>query len=70
MKRIIDAKRDNDQDTIDFIMAGGDRKMSEARMEVTPGEEQIAAEIGVDPKLYTLAELVEMKARWEAGSDK
>ncbi len=70
LRRLILAKRDNDQNIIDFIMAGGDRAMSEARGEVTPGEEQIATELGVDPKLYTLQELTEMKARWEAGKDK
>ena len=63
LTRLLKAQQDNDLAAIDFIMAGGDRDMMEARSEVTAGEEQLAAELGVNPAYYTLAELTEMKAR-------
>lgn len=63
LQRLIKAQRENDMNVIDFIMSGGDHEMTMKKSEVEQGEEQLAAELGVNPKLYTLQELAEMKTR-------
>lgn len=69
LQRLIKAQEDNDMETIDYILSGGDREMTMKKSEVTPGEEQLAVELGVNPKLYTLQELTEMKARKDSADN-
>lgn len=57
LKRLIEAKRNNDTQTINFILSGESRADANPASVVTPGQAQMAAVLGVDPSNYTLAEL-------------
>lgn len=58
--RLIDARRDGDTNTVDFIVNRAAKPANPAEV-VTPGEAQLAAAIGVDPAQYTLAELIALQ---------
>lgn len=60
LQRLIDARRDGDTTTIDFILNRAAKPANPAEA-VTPGEAQLAAAIGVDPAQYTLAELIALQ---------
>lgn len=60
LQRLIEARRDNDDTAIRFILAGGAATANPAEV-VTPGEAQLAAAVGVDPAQYTLAELIALQ---------
>ncbi|MER5171263.1 hypothetical protein [Thioclava sp. GXIMD2076] len=54
---IADARRDNDTNTANYFIEHENRTAAPAH-EVTPGKAQLAAQLGVNPAKYTLAELV------------
>lgn len=62
LQRLIDAERNNDSETVNFILSGENRKEAAPASAVTPGEQQLAATLGVDPADYTLSELTAMYA--------
>lgn len=61
------AKRNGDTEVWKFITSGANRTTPAAAEVVSPGKAQLAASLGLDPKLYTLAELTALNNR---GSDK
>lgn len=56
---LIEAKRDNDTVTVNYILSGTNRQ-GEAEG-VSPGKAQLAALVGVNPADYSLAELVALQ---------
>lgn len=66
--RLIAAQRDNDQQTIDFILSGSNRAPANPASVVTPAEAHLAAQLGVNPADYTLAELAQLSAQSVSGS--
>lgn len=54
--QIIEAKRENDAERLNFILSGANREGERAG--VSPGKAQLAASLGLNPADYTLAELV------------
>lgn len=61
IQRLINARAEGDAAAQRFILSGENRRLPNPAEVVTPGEEQLAAAIGVDPAKYTLAELVAMQ---------
>lgn len=61
LQQILLAQRDNDQDTVRFILSGENRKDGNPANVVTPGKAQLAGVVGVNPAEYTLAELIAMQ---------
>lgn len=59
---IADARRDNNREVGQFYVSGANRAVSGGIGEVSPGKAQIAAQLGLDPAAYTLAELGQIKA--------
>ncbi|MCU0816831.1 MAG: hypothetical protein MUF74_10300 [Cypionkella sp.] len=63
--RLLDAQRDNDRQTIDFILGqrGSDLTRSDmgSAPVATPGSAQLAASLGVDAGQYTLNELIRLR---------
>lgn len=66
--RLIAAQRDNDQQAIDFILSGTNRSPANPASVVTPAEASLAAQLGVNPADYTLAELALLSAQSVSGS--
>lgn len=64
LQRLIEAKRNNENEEAAFILSGQNRADSNASGVVTPGQAQIAAILGVDASEYTLAELTQLYAAW------
>jgi hypothetical protein len=62
LNRIIDARRNNNTNEVAFILNHGNRVQPADASVVTPGEAQLAAELGVDPAAFTLSELTTMYA--------
>lgn len=67
MTRLIEARRDGDQQTVDFILSqsGGDvtrADTTDSGPAVGPGWDMMARANGVEPGLYTAAELGAMDA--------
>lgn len=60
LQRLIDAKDDNDDQEINFILSGQNRANAAPSNVVSPGQVQLAATLGVDPSEFTLAELTQM----------
>ena len=60
--RIIDARRNNNPNEVAFILSHENRVQQADASVVTPGEAQLAAELGVDPAAYTLSQLSTMYA--------
>lgn len=58
--QIIDAKRENDTELLNFILSGANRQGE--REGVSPGKAQLAASLGLNPADYTLAELAVLTA--------
>lgn len=58
--QIIEAKRENDTELLNFILSGENRQGERAG--ISPGKAQLAATLGVNAADYTLAELVSMTA--------
>lgn len=58
--QIIDAKRENDTERLNFILSGTNRQGERAG--ISAGKAQLAATLGVDAADYTLAELVALTA--------
>lgn len=57
LKRLIEAKRNNDTQTTNFILSGESRAAANPASVVTPGQAQMAAVLGVDASDYSLSEL-------------
>lgn len=57
--QLIEAKRDNDTATVNFILSGKNRVQESNG--VSPGKAQLAALVGVDPAEYSLAELIALQ---------
>lgn len=57
LSRLIDARRDGDTETVNFILSGANRETRGGVGEASPGKAQIAAALGLDPAAYSLAEL-------------
>lgn len=64
LQRLITAKRNNDSQLTNFILSGQNRVEGNAASVVTPGQEQMAAVLGVDASQYTLNELTMLYAKW------
>ena len=58
--QIIDAKRENDTELLNFILSGANRQGEGEG--VSPGKAQLAASLGLNPADYTLAELAVLTA--------
>jgi hypothetical protein len=65
MIRIIDARRDNDTQALNFLLSGGNR--ASVGTEVTAGSEQLARLAGVSAGEYTPAELTAILRAREDG---
>ncbi|PJF09274.1 hypothetical protein [Pseudorhodobacter sp. MZDSW-24AT] len=63
MQLLIEAKRDNDDFMVDFILSGKNRAQANPTTTVTPGQAQLAASLGVDASQYTLSELTALYAK-------
>lgn len=61
--QIIDAKRENDTDKLNFILSGTNRQGEAAG--VSPGKAQLAALAGVNAADYTLAELIQLQPSFD-----
>nr|WP_272214519.1 hypothetical protein [Marinicella sp. W31]MDC2880139.1 hypothetical protein [Marinicella sp. W31] len=57
MMAIAEARRENDVHTEKFLISKNNRIASNPAEIVTPGEAQLAAQLGLDPAEYTLSEL-------------
>ncbi|PYF09284.1 hypothetical protein C8J30_10930 [Rhodobacter viridis] len=57
LAQIADARRDNDQSTVAWLLAHGN---SRASAETSVGKAQIAAQLGVDASDFTAAELTQI----------
>ena len=66
LQRLIEAKADNDNQEVNFILSGENRAEAAPANVVTPGQAQLAATLGVDASQYTLAELTQMYGEWLA----
>lgn len=66
---IAEAHRDNDRQVGQFYISGGNRAVSGGIGEVSPGKAQIAAQLGLDPAEYTLAELGQIQAALKLDQD-
>lgn len=64
LQRLITAKRNNDNQLRDFILSGQSRVESDPARVVTPGQQQMAAVLGVDASQYTLTQLTQLYAEW------
>lgn len=62
LQLLVEAKRDNDDFMVDFILSGQNRAQANPAGTVTPGQAQLAASLGVDPSQYTLNELAALYA--------
>lgn len=62
LQLLIEAKRDNDQEKINFILSGTNRNGANPSGTVTPGKAQMAASLGLNPADYTLNELAMLYA--------
>jgi hypothetical protein len=59
--RIIQDRRDNDQNDLNFVLSHLSRRTNiEGLGVVTPGKAQMAAEAGVNPSKYTLAQIEQL----------
>ncbi|TQS73794.1 hypothetical protein ERN12_08770 [Rhodobacteraceae bacterium] len=56
---IDDARRDNNRSNEIYFLNHNNRDTAGGVGDVTPGKAQIAAQLGVDPAKYSLAELIE-----------
>lgn len=56
--RIIDAKRDNDQTAVQYYLSGANRASSAGND--SAGAVQLALSAGVEPGVYTVAELIQI----------
>jgi len=65
LQRLILAQRENDTQSIDFILSGQNRAEGNPAEVVTPGQAQMAASLGVDASQYTMAELTQLYADWQ-----
>ncbi|WP_330629424.1 hypothetical protein [Thioclava sp. FTW29] len=54
---IDEARRDGDNSTVNYFL-NHDNRVAAPAQEVSAGKAQLAAQLGVDPSKYTLAELV------------
>ena len=64
LQRLISAKQNKNTKLKSFILSGENRVGGNEASLVTPGQEQIAALLGVDPSQYTLNELTMLYAQW------
>lgn len=65
LTQIIEARKDNDAVTLRFLLSGGNR--ATIGSDVTPGSEQLARLAGVEPGVYTPAELTLIQQAREEG---
>ncbi|NEX47684.1 hypothetical protein [Pseudotabrizicola algicola] len=66
LQLLIEARQQNDNEMVDFILSGANRAQSGTSV-VTPGQAQLAASLGVDASQYTFSELTALYAeRYDA----
>lgn len=58
LQRLIVAKRNNNDEAVNYILSGASREGGEAAGTVSPGKAQLAGALGLNPNDYTLSELV------------
>jgi hypothetical protein len=58
--RAVNAQRANDDQLLSFILSGGDRATADSSAADTPAKAQLAADLGVNPSDYSLAQLTLM----------
>lgn len=62
LTQVIEARKDNDREGVNFILSGSNRATPAAADFVSPGKVQLAAVLGLDPSQYTLAQLAQLTA--------
>jgi hypothetical protein len=62
LQRLIEARRNNDAEAINFLLSGGNRNGAAPADVVSPGKAQLAASLGLNPADYTLNQLIAIKA--------
>lgn len=62
LQQLSQARKDNNQDAVDYILSGANREVRGAVGEVSPGMAQLAALLGVDAANYSNADLAKLVA--------
>ena len=69
LQQLSQARKDNNQDAIDYILSGANRETRGGVGEVSPGKAQLAALLGVIAAEYTNAELAVLAAAQQSSDD-
>ena len=67
LQRIINAKVNNDTETVAYVVSGQDRVNADIPGTVTAGKAQLAGVLGLNPADYTVAQLVTLDAQHTSG---